>query len=59
MQYIPVYHFTLQIQMRYTNVNFPINYKISSINYQYFENVNLCGFKTDSFKYVLNKKNNT
>lgn len=56
MQYIPVYHFTLQIQMRYTNVNFPINYKISSINYRYFENVNLCGVKTDSFKYVLNKK---
>lgn len=44
--------------MRYINVNFFINYKIFSINYRYFENVNLCGVKIDFFKYVFNKKNN-
>lgn len=38
--------------MEYINVNFPTNYKISSINY--FENVNLFGVKT-LFKYVLIK----
>lgn len=50
-------YYTLQIQMWYTTVNFPLNYKISSINY--FENVNLCGVKTDSFQICALQKKNT